>query len=165
MTRCRRAWEWGLFDALRHCLCLRNSGREKKPIRKSQWRIWFCNKKRTFIWFLIYGDFSKTFFAITFSLMFCSLSSLGEKWSAKNYNSSGIKYVKVWIEIKKFVFQRSAVSEFFLPLRGFAETSYCADLLVSVEVRCWRNFEKTVCRVYFNAVEESLIHCSLKPLM
>ena len=101
--------------------------------------------------------FQKFVLAITFLVLVFSLSNHREKCSAQNYESNGIKNVKVWIEIKKFVFQRSAVCEFFLPLRGFADTSYCADLLVSIEARCRQNFEKSVCRAYFNVVEESLI--------
>ena len=97
-------------------------------------------------WFRV--NFLKFVFAITFSFLFCSLSNHWEKWSAKNFESNGIKLVEVWIEIKKFVFRRSAVWEFFLPLRDFADTSYCADLLVSVKLRCWQNIEKSVCRAF-----------------
>ena len=150
LTRCGTAFGFEIGDAKKGTY-VKINGQSKSAIKSAPlYGSWFM------------AIFWKIISAITFLLLFCSLSTLREKWSAKNFKSKGIKNVKVWIEIKKFVFQRFAVCEFFLPLRGFANTSYCADLLVSIEARCRQNFGKSVCREYFNVVEESLILLPLR---
>ena len=162
MTRRRRAREWGLFDAPRHCLWARNSRRKKNHWCKNQRPIRICNKKRSFIWFLIYGDFLKICFGYNFFTFVFFLCYHREKCSAQNNESKGIKHVKVCIEIKKFVFQRSAVCEFFLPLRGLADIWPLAGHPYLTRSTCWQSFRKIgVSRLYssnMNRLRKSLLH-------
>ena len=105
--------------------------------------------------------FRKFVLAITFLVLVCSLSNHREICSAQNYESKGIKHVEVWIEIKKFVFQRSAVCEFFLPFRGLADIWPLAGHPYLARSTCRQSFRKIdVSRLYssnMNRLRKSLL--------